>query len=369
MNAQRLRELIDLLLSDEDELHTQKALQNLVAALANLVNQPQQASTQTEVAQRLEDLRGKMAELVSRFSPQEMQRLGELGALEFFGPTLTETITKEFSENGLTPAVAHKRVSDLASRRQSYIDSIRVLSQGLQAVGIAPNIVAPDTAELGVLLPRTLFHNNLEELAKELTILNRILRAFSELVTGSVAPIEVKEISTSDPIFFLGLDPLIAAQVAVAIRWALGTWRKVEEIRKLRSETAKNSAFTQKEVEDFFDSKIKTSVDNAVQQALKDFLGSVDGKIGRPQEQRTDLEWALRSILARVERGMTIEPRFLEPPAGAEGDQKSEGDKKREEAFKTLEEIGQELEYPKPDPAPVLPLPPASPPKKGEPGK
>src|SRR5205823_5912829 len=81
---------------------------------------------------------------------------------------------------------------------------------------------------------------------------------------------------------------------------------------------------------------------------------------GRQHELRTGLEWALDSILTRVERGMTVEIRFLPPPeaaAGATGEAGEAGDATGR-AFETLKEIAPQLTFPPPEPVPIRPLPP-----------
>ena len=81
-----------------------------------------------------------------------------------------------------------------------------------------------------------------------------------------------------------------------------------------------------------------------------------------------DLDWALRHILARVERGMTVEIRFLPPPVKevAAGEEAPEQPKE----FADLAESQKILSFPKPGDSPVLKLPPLEAPsdevEKGE---
>jgi hypothetical protein len=168
-------------------------------------------------------------------------------------------------------------------------------------------------------LPRSLFHNDFEKLIDELEELDFILRAFSELATGSVETIEVHQISTSDPQFFFGLSPVTIAAIGTAITWALNTWKQVEDVRKVRAETRKLSAFSEKEVDDIFDRKIKSIMGTSIDAETKRLLADTGTRGGRVYEQGEHLKRALESILARVERGMTVEIRALPPPKGPEG--------------------------------------------------
>jgi len=84
-------------------------------------------------------------------------------------------------------------------------------------------------------------------------------------------------------------------------------------------------------------------------------------KPGRDKEQRTDIEWALESILAHIERGMIVEIRSLPPSQAPTKDEHAKTDKDIS-AFETLQTITPQLVFPKMEGAPILklPQPPAS---------
>ena len=178
------------------------------------------------------------------------------------------------------------------------------------------------------------------------------MRAFSELTTGSVEKIEVHQISTSDPQIFLGLSAVTVATIGGAITWALNTWKQVEDVRRVRAETHKLSAFSEKEVEDIFDKKIKSTIAAAIEAQTKILLGAAKTDPGRGFEQSEHIKLALGSILARIERGMTIEIRALPPPKDG-----PEQDPQQAAAFSAIEALAPTLLFPKPDPNPVLSLP------------
>jgi hypothetical protein len=214
-------------------------------------------------------------------------------------------------------------------------------------------------AEIGILLPRELFQNHLRELIDELRTLNRVIRAFSEVATGAPEPIEVHQISTSDPVFFFGISATTIAFFGKAVRWALNTWKQVEEIKKVRADAQRIRAFTDKEMKDIFDTKIDESIKNAIETHVKELLPP-DKSEPRHHELRNDLVWALDSILTRVERGMTVEIRFLPPAATADAEAKTVASAD----FETLAQIAPELKFPPPEGAPVRPLPPPEPPSQ-----
>jgi hypothetical protein len=205
-----------------------------------------------------------------------------------------------------------------------------------------------------------MFKNHLENLISELGTINRIIRIFSEIATGKPEPVEVDEISTSNPIFFFGLDPATIAMIGASVSWVLATWKQVEDIRKVRAETAKLNPFTPDEIEKFFGTKIKESVKSEVEKQAEKLLETISDNGGRRNELRNGLEWALDSLLARVERGMTVEIRLLPPPVAAEEGKTPEVPA----AFQDLQQIVPQLLFPSAKGEPVLKLPPAEPPKR-----
>lgn len=356
MNATRLREIIDLALGRENEYKIQKLLNDLNASLTQLVSQPQDPNVQNQFSTALEALGSATSATRTSFEPAQVLLLKEIGADEFFVDDFGAQIGALIRANPLSPAVTQQKLGEFLSRRKAYIQQITQLRENLNAVGVTPISLEPGDAEIGFLLPRALFNNRLDSLIKELRDIHRIIRAFSEVATGSVSEVEVREISTSDPLFFFQIDPLTIASIGAAVTWALNTWKQVEEIRRVRSETRKTNVLTEKEATDVFDRKINERIESSVEEKVNQ-LTPDDGKPGRSKEQRADLTWALQSILAHVERGMIVEVRFVPPPL-PEGLEPADAREAKERlAFEDLRGIASQLVFPKMEGPPILKLP------------
>jgi hypothetical protein len=192
---------------------------------------------------------------------------------------------------------------------------------------------------------------------KELRDINHIIRAFSEVATGAPEEVRVRDISSSDPQFFFGLDPATIAMLAAAVTWALHTWAKVEDIRKARAEVRKINVLTEVEVDKLFDTKIKEHIEAALETKVTELSAQLE-KSPRANEQRNDLNWALRSILAHIERGMLVEVRFI-PPAAAKAVEAGADAPPASipETFQKLDLLKRELVFPEQGGAPILQLP------------
>ncbi len=327
--------------------------------MQGIVNSPSQPDPQTQYSSNFAALHNNAAMMLAAFTPAELELLEEIGATPFFGTDPSVEIAAISQQNAVTPAVILAKLQKTLSDRERYIGHITQLRDQLNALGIKANNVSPGTAELGFLLPRPLFNNELSGLIGELSVLSRILRIFAEAVTGGYEPVQVRQISTTDPLFGLGMSVAVVVAISKAVTWSLATWKTVEEIRKLRNETQRNPAFSDEEIKAFFDSKIEKAIDDAIK--LKASQIAPPNGEGRSHELLTGMEWALRSILTRVERGMTVEVRFL-PPKSAKGAEPPSPDQIQQ--FEELRAVAPELKFPPAAPDPILALPPTEPPNK-----
>lgn len=366
MNTARLKGLIEELLRAEEELKVQQLLTKLANALVNLAGNPQDSNMQVEVSNRLHGLGNVIDKLRGKWEPAQLEDLRSIGALTFFGDELFRDLQKSIAENYMTPAVAQKQAQQLLKDRSQYLELIKSTDNDLNALGIGSDPLDEGTAEIGFRIPRELFDNELEGLIDELRVLRRIMRAFSEVTVGSAEPIHVKQISTSDPLFFFGLDPRTVAGIGAVVTWILVAWGQIENIRKARAETKKANAFSEDELKGFFGNRIEETIKSEIDKQAKELVGS-ERPTGRKAEQYTDLKWSLESLFARIERGMTVELRFLPPPA-PETDEDGQGPKGKslQAAFEQMKNIAPELSFPEAEADPLIQLPSKYPPGRTE---
>jgi hypothetical protein len=353
LNTDKLRELVDRLHEAETKIDTQGSLGNLVNSLTNLVSQPQNADYQTALSQALKKFSSSMQSFEHAFAPRDYLRVIELSD-EAFSPSIPQEIERAVLENAMTPNVVAELAQKILSKRKEVLNRLKELRGSLEYFDFGYVEAEDGKAEVGFQIPRELFENNLPGFIKELREIELITKFFSEVAIGQYEPAEVGSISTTDPLIFLVMAEPVATYIGGAVVWALGVWYSVEKIRNLRAQTAQLQSFTPKEVEDFFDSKIKTEIQQAVAAKVEEVLA--EGKVPpkRKGELTTHLTWALESILAKVERGLTIELRIAPPPIK---DEEAEADDEADPARQNLLAIQEKLVFPKPSDNPVLAIP------------
>jgi hypothetical protein len=356
VTTSRLLEIIEQLLHAEGASQFQNLLSEVNSHLSTLANQPNQPQHQTNFAEALQRLRAAWLQMQGGFEPAQIKRFEEIQATPFFVEDIPSDIDRRVAENPATLAVVQQYVGDLLSRRQQFLATLGELRDRLERLGITASGLEPGEAEVGFTIPRQLFEDNLDGLIGELREVRFIIRAFSEAATGSVEPIVVKQISTTDPLFFFGMSVTTIVMIGKAVHWVLDTWKKVEEIREVRARTRKLNIEGDAAIVEMFDLSIKKTIDAAVDAKVKELAPPTDGKDGRARELETHLNYALHSLFARIERGMTVEIRFLPPPAPA--DSAAVASPPDEAApFTQLSEISPQLIFPRPAVEPVLALP------------
>lgn len=356
MNAQRLKEILDLLLENESKHRIQKMFSQVNSHLSNLVSAPTNAEHQTNYSNSFKQFEVAVTAMDEAFSPAQKNLFREIGASRWFSRQIIIDVEKLIQANPITPSVAHQGVGALHSERSKYLQEITSLRDNLQSIGIHSSLPPKGEAEIGILLPRTLFENDLEHLVKELNTVRLIIMAFSELSNGGAESIQVKQISTSDPIFFFGVSLATIAAIGKAVTWSLDTWKKVEDIKKIRNEARKISALSDDDVSKFFTEKIKKTLADETEKKAKELITGRE-KEGRANELEKYIHWALEALIARVERGMTIEIRMLPPAA----EQKAQVGTAEFATATTIQQIIPQLMFPAAKGEPVAALPPPEP--------
>ncbi len=355
MNTGRLKELIEKILWIESEIGTQEKLQRLSSALGNVVNQPQNPQHQTELAKSLEEFSTAMRGFSAEFTPQEFEHALELGG-DALSHDLVDDIAHSISQNPMSPNVVHQIVQEMYGERENVFQNLSSIKSGFDFFEIGYSEVDEGMAELGFQIPRNLFDNDLGGLIDELSELQHMLRFFSEATIGTYEPAKVGEISTSDPLIFLSMVEIVAVKIGSLVHWALTVWVGVETIRHLRATTAKAQVFSEDEIEDIFGSKITEEIDKKVDEKVSEILNESKAPAERKGELEGRLQWALKALLAKVERGMTVELRISPPPLLDTADDK-EDEAQHSQTRDELKHIQEQLVFPEASDAPILEIP------------
>lgn len=352
MNTEHLSELAAFLVERDAELGIQRELQQLKSHLDNLTGNPGEPNFQTQVVKSLEKIRSLVSKLEEGITPARAQTIRDLGGGPYFSGAMTSGIRVVLNSNSVTPSVVRDRVAEILRQRGNFLSTLEKVNESLNYLEVGSESLSLEAPEIGFLIPRELFKNTLDGLTSELSQINRIIGVFSEITTGSVEPVEVHQISTTDPLIFLGVPAATLIAIGGAITWSLDTYKKVLEVKQIHDKS--KSLNVPESVLDPLKLHMKEIVDSAIAEHIEKILSRYPQEEGRANELRNGLRWSIESLMAKVERGMTVEIRML--PSPSEEDHE-ESDIAEDAALAELREISHQLDFPKITGEPLIPLP------------
>ncbi|HWK87838.1 MAG TPA: hypothetical protein VNQ34_10085 [Xanthobacteraceae bacterium] len=341
MNAERLNAIAAFLLESEKTNNIQKQFENLNNHLGQLVSQPSNSDFQSRVAAAIKSLDKTLNAFYVPLTGSYKDAITDILGLRFYSPSVIAEIEDSIKRNVMTPAVVQQDLSKLLTDRNEFLASLKALRTNLKKVGVETEELSVGETELSVLIPRALFKNDLEGLSSELKNITFIIRSFSEAANISPEPIEVREISTTDPTFFLGVDVSTLVLLSLAVKWCLDSILAGLKIRELAA-TAKTTGIDESIVEQItksLEAKTNRQIEDKVKEIMKDYAGDE----GTKHEVEQKMQRSITFLYARIERGMIMQPRGLPPP---KTDNETEEKARQRKEIEELNAIASTLEFP-----------------------
>ncbi len=342
-----------------ESLDTVNLLNSLITSLQNQVNQPQQPNFQKEVSEHLITIKTTLTDSPSdTFSPAWRKVLEELQFDDYLGTYLLTKINNVFTRNEITPSVALDELSEIFARLSEIDQSLKKILEGFSTLDIGEDELQPGECEVGVLIPRDAFNNNIEDLSKELKEINFIFGTFEEIATGKRGGLKLRDLSSSDPSFFFDVLPKVAAFTAVAVERLIASYKQILEIRKLKMELQKQKVPTEslKGIED----PANTVLEKGIKKLMPELTGEfgVTEDRGRKNELKSALKISLNKLANRIDKGFNIEVRAA-PHKEAE-EENSEDSKEDIKNISLVLEKAEVLRFIKTSGDPILSLPEAN---------
>lgn len=364
MNVGRVLTLVQEIRELDQTLGVQKRLNNLRASAESLANEPQNQNHQADFVAKLRELRSKLTAEGDRLTTGQREFLEEIGVLDLFTADLAGKIQEQIRDNGIAPSVVKAFIEQAVSNREKVLSNFETLAKSLEEIGVEKDVLQPNEAELGFILPRALFHNHLRELAKEIDYIDKLVRAFFEVVdSDNHSDPELVQLSTSDPLITIATCYAVAVALGKTVTWLLESYKTTLEIKRMRNEA--QAAGMKKEVIVAYEEKAEDIIKAAIEARVQQLIALYNGPKERAKELENYLRWGMESLVWRLERGFRVEVRYLPPPKKEEAEA-VDGEEPKQEFGKELGEIQAALSYPELKGDPILSLPPSEPeaPKK-----
>jgi hypothetical protein len=335
MTAQKLLGILKLIEAYDSKFGLQKNLETIKDALSNLASSPGQPQHQNTLATALAAFVAGCESLRTSRTPSQAAAIGEIGGAEFFDPAMAEKVTTSVEKNAMTPTVARDFVQDFATRRSTFLSTVRGARESLEKLGIKESALVAGSADVAFLIPRDIFNNDLGAFAKELNFISRLIQDFTEAQTGRAQPVELEQLSSSIPTVTLLANAGVISLVGMVVNKFLEAWEKIERIRKIRAELSEMGMkhATYDELTD----QITTTISEVVEQSTEIVIGKYQGAPERKNELSNAIRQDTQRLFGQIERGLTVEFR-AEPKASA--------DPEDQKALEEIVNIAKQLKFP-----------------------
>ena len=338
MTAQRLYELLVFLESLESKVRLQPSLEAVRNSLNSLTDQPAQPQFQTQLQGNLSNFENAAEQLKDLITPAQRLQIEEIGGSEFFDPAIAENIRKKVQTSAMTPAVARDFVQELTNKRAEFLAVVRSTRENLHRLRIVGSPLKPGEADVAFLIPREMFDNELDQFAKELKFLSRLLRHYAEALTGEIEPVQLEELTSSTPSVAVLLSPLVLHYFSHVVHKFLDAWKKVEEIRLIRAKILEMHLKATTTVDEM-DEAITTTVNEVVEEVTEFALKDYDRDENRKNELKTAIHDETKRLFAQIERGLTVEFRAKPKEGGA--------DDAEQKALKEIDQRARVIQFPR----------------------
>jgi hypothetical protein len=307
MTADKLYSTLKFIENLDSKLALQKSLDSIREALDNLVSSPAQPQYQSNLATALASFAAAAVKMAEAITPSQRSSIKGMGGEEFFDPAIAEKIKTSVQTNAMTPSVAQGFVQDLATRRSSFLSTVKGARQNLEKLGIRDSETKAGSADVAFLIPRNLFANELGSLAKELSFISRLMQDYSEAVTGQATQPELEQLSSSIPTVTLLAGLLVLDKLGTVVNKFLEAWEKIQKIRRVRGELT-DMGLKGAAVEELTE-QITETIDQTVEESVELVVNKYPGDEGRKKELSNAIRQDTRRLFGQIERGLTIELR------------------------------------------------------------
>lgn len=345
MNIDRLIAVARELREVERELGTQEKLTAVKEALDHITSDPSEPSYQQALVDNLKELRTSTRNVSRRFTPTKQKIVDKLVNGNEFSTALYTDVKTAIDQNGLTPSVARDAVQKILDLRERTLSNLAALVSAHEFFGWEEESAGKDGAILEFTIPRDIFENQFSSLVRELDFLKRIVALVAESVDEDTDA-ELVSLSTTDPSIALLVAIAVATTFGRIVSWGVEVWKQVEEIRNLRSQTKRAGLHSPEEIAEFFDKKIDELLKAAIDHEAKRLTEFMPDR-GRASEIENGFQIYLKPLLARLERGLTVDIRLIEDK-GASSDDTS--------PVTELREVSRQLSFPERALEPILSL-------------
>jgi len=311
MNIEKFNSLAYAIVEENKKLQYLRKFKDLLNTLQYVISDTKQLQHQIQLSNDLENLKSVLKiSLVNDLSPAFYHVLVDLKIDDIIGNNLSKKIDSIFSSNQITPVKAKQELEIIFNKLDDKINAFKNVVSGLQTLEINYDELEEGECEIGILIPRRYLKNDLRNLSNEINEFTLIVNYYAELITGHKESLQIRTLSTSEPLITIATATVVAAGISKTIGWLISNYKKLIEIKKLKSELKKQglSKNDLQGISEYSNDFMKKTIEEIVKNLAKEYNGNTN--IERKNELLNEIRISLNKIANRIDRGFNFEIRI-----------------------------------------------------------
>lgn len=330
MNVAQFIELSERVIEIYNHSPIEKRYSRLVALLQEHINGPNQSTTEA-LSTSLKELQAVVeAANLNEFPTTMLPLAQELGLDEFLSDQLFRFPERLIRDSGPILTDALQQITSHRDELVARLENLRNARNSITNLGYPESKLEPGESEISFIIPREVFDNELSQFSKYLDLFRKLIECYSEVATGSREKLNLKSISTSDPMVVVAASAgvvLLTLRIAHSI---VDLWRKVAEIREIQERTRLLS------LDKSISESIGEAIKKKVSEGLTEALTKATGNATLNPELSTQARVLTEKMAALIDRGARID-------GWAEQPQESEENEQEARIFEEIRRIGSEM--------------------------
>jgi len=304
MNTERLHSLTLHLIEANEKHNFANLLQNVENTYIQAAQSPSPENASAFDAAK-DALRNAAVEFpLGNLSSSRRKLLKSIGGLDYYGDNLVRRVD-DIIASAETPSNAIAEIQQLRSGMQVFFPAVQALNENIDKLGVAVEDIPDDSAEIEVLIPRTMVDGYLDEFAKEISRLNRAFLDIQEVVTGERTHLDIRSLGSGSLELYLTVDLNTGAVLLQFMTAVVLLINSILQIRRGRDSFKQLEAPKQilKDIKGWEDEIIKKKIDELRNEILEHYKGGEE----RKNELSNALSKSLDHLADRIDRGMDID--------------------------------------------------------------
>ncbi len=305
MDAHRLRSVLDLILAEQARLGIDHKFAGIIQALGGCVAEPSSASDERFRVALTDLLASLRRSRTNDFVESDRRIVFEIRAERFIGAGLAERILDVANERPFLAGRAKERIIEIADELQGFIAACAGAQSAMQKLNVEPLQIGIDEYELGILLPDSLVHSDLDRLVKELKEWNQVLGELLPALCAKAPSVSIRTFSTRRFELSASIDRIGALALGTTIGGIYEMFRRIKDNRERAAELERR-----KYPQDIV-GRIKDYEQQIVPEEMKAIREVVRTRFMKSDGKRRDLDKildrGLRFLAVKIRDGVEVE--------------------------------------------------------------